>query len=323
MKKYLLFFASLFIFQLSVTAQNQIILDIHHKLGDADFSLNAPMKNNIGHDFMIDRMEYYMSGISILHDGGTETLIEDFWLLIDANKGEQALLGTFNIDEVGGIKFHIGVDSAHNHLDPAQYPAQHPLAPQFPSMHWGWIAGYRFIALEGYGGSNYDQALELHGLWDHNYFENEIPVSASADNGVITINLDADYVRALEDIEVNSGAIDHSSDFEALEALENFRDYVFTASATTTTTEDIANIQTFEVFPNPASGGISTLRFEAYTAREYEVWITDLLGQPVQHFELPNGETATELTFDQSGLYFVSLMQAGQVVMTKKLVVQR
>ena len=69
MKKFLLFAVLCSVASLSSSAQNNIQFNIHHKLGDVDFELNAGAKNNIDHDFYFKRVEYYISEISIVHDG--------------------------------------------------------------------------------------------------------------------------------------------------------------------------------------------------------------------------------------------------------------
>jgi hypothetical protein len=143
------FFCAIFLaLQLSTFAQNSILLHIHHKMGDLPFALNAGTQNNLGHDFEFTRLEYYLSGISIVHDNGINTQIDSLWILVNAAFPTEVDLGQHAITNVEAIHFFIGVDSLHNHGDPASYDPSHPLAPRNPSMHWGWASGYRFLALE-------------------------------------------------------------------------------------------------------------------------------------------------------------------------------
>ena len=254
-----LFTLSLLVFAtFGLLAQTNVQLTVHHKLGNEDFQLNMAAKNNMDNDFQYIRVEYYISEIILVHDGGTETMVEDLWVLVDASEEESTTvdLGEHNVTSLEGIKLHVGVDSAHNHLDPAGYASDHPLAPQFPSMHWGWAAGYRFAALEGWGGPQFNQKFELHGLTDQNYFTTEIELSEPAANGQLDIQLDADYIRALEDINVNSGVIFHGANGAAKQSLENFRDYVFSPSSGSTSAEDLSDAVNFSVFPNPVTTGV-------------------------------------------------------------------
>ena len=79
-----------------------------------------------------------------------ETAIPNKWVLVNASEATEVDLGSHDVTNVEAVHFHIGVDSSVNHSDPASYPMGHPLAPVFPSMHWGWAAGYRFVAIEGF-----------------------------------------------------------------------------------------------------------------------------------------------------------------------------
>lgn len=304
---------------MNTLAQNNIQLNIHHKLGEADFEMNMGAKNNLDHDFKVNRLEYYISEIYILHDGDVETLLEDVYILVDASEPTQVDLGNHEINQIAGMRFSIGVEKGANHSDPATYPSGHPLAPQFPSMHWGWAAGYRFVAYEGRGGSSYNQMFQLHGLEDENYFQTSIPVSASATDNQIVINIDADYARALEDIQVNSGLIVHGGFGAAQKCLENFRDYVFSPSGSITSAKDISEINHFKVFPNP-SDGYSIIDLSTTKDVVYQINVIDALGRTVHVFDRVQGSANLDLEINQSGLYFVNLIKDGFIVKTQKIV---
>lgn len=304
----------------SIYAQNNIQFTINHQLSDVDFEFNMGTKNNIDHDFNVTRLQYYISEISIIHDGGTETAIQDKWILVNANQPTQVDLGDHDVTAVEGVHFHIGVNEAVNHADPASYPAGHPLAPVFPSMHWGWAAGYRFVAIEGFGSSDYNQLYQLHGLEDDNYFKTEVPLMTTAENDTVSINIDGDYTRILEDIEVNSGVIAHGGFGAAKKALENFRDYVFTASSGSTATVDFSEITNFNIYPNPTANGSAALSISADKDLSYEVSINDVMGRQVQYFDNVQSNSVHDIYVEQPGVYVVNLIKNGQVVITRKLV---
>ncbi len=321
MKNFLLVLVVLSMLSTSLIAQNDVQLNIRHLLGDADFALNAAVQNNLGHDFKTTRLEYYISEITITHDGGMETTIEDLWILTNASEVTEVDLGNHNINTAEKISFYIGVDEAHNHLDPAQYPSTHPLAPQLPSMHWGWAGGYRFVAFEGEGGSNFNQTIELHGLGDENYFLTEVPVdfTVNEDNELI-ISLDADYTRALENIEMTAGAIVHGGYGDAKKCLENFRDYVFTMTAKTTSIVDFSEVNDFSVYPNPAEGGDFTINLETEDILIYQISVTDMLGKQVAYFDEVNANAAINVQVDEAGFYMINLIKEGQPIITRKLI---
>ena len=308
---------------IQTNAQNSIMLNIHHKLGDAEFVMNEASKNNMSHDFKVTRLEYYISEISLIHDGGNETLIEDLWILADASTPTEVSLGEYDVNTVEKIVLHIGVDEAHNHLDPTRWDSAHPLAPKSPSMHWGWNAGYRFIAYEGHGGANYNQLFQLHGLGDSNYFTTEVELNVTAENNTVIINLDADYARGLEDIAVNTGVIVHGENLEARQCLENFRDFVFTESGSTSSTVDFSEVSDFGLFPNPVFEGISTIRLELKdSGNTYDVSISTVEGRQTKyHSKVANGQVV-DFSDHAPGIYLVNLMKKGHVIQTQKLFVK-
>ena len=42
-----------------------------------------------------------------------------------------------------------GLKPEINHKNIAEYPPTHPLNPDVNGLHWGWMGGYVFLALEG------------------------------------------------------------------------------------------------------------------------------------------------------------------------------
>lgn len=284
--------------------------------------MNSPAKNNMDHDFEVTRLEYYISGITIIHDNGTATPVPDTWILVNAASATEVELGSFPITEVEAIHFTIGVDPEHNHLDPAGYDPSHPLAPKSPSMHWGWAAGYRFLALEGNGGPQYNQLIQLHGLGDQNYIKTRVNLNATVVNNEVTINLDADYTRALENISVNGGVIEHSETGDAQQALENFRNLVFSPSEMNTGISDVNTADHFTLYPNPTPDGLAYAIINSPEDEVYEMTVTDMLGRQISNEKQLNPNTTVEVNVPIAGIYFVRLIQNGKSVGVAKLISQ-
>ena len=319
MKRILLLSLAFFMLNAPVFSQNTVKLNINHELGLVPFAFNIGAQNNIGDDFKITRLEYYLSQFTLVHDGGMETNINNVYALVDASEGTVIDLGSHNITSVEAIKFYIGVDAATNHLDPASYDASHALAPKSPSMHWGWSSGYRFAALEGNGSSSYNQSIELHGLGDNNYYQAEIPVTATATNNEVIVDVYADYTRALENISVNSGVFKHGFDGAARTLLFNLSKNVFNSFSTSTI--DFSEVNNFNVFPNPTTGQ-TNISIETTEDFNYQVLITDVLGKTIELITDVKSNQPISTQIDNSGLYFVQLVKDGQTIITKKLLVQ-
>ncbi|GAB5539618.1 MAG: hypothetical protein Salg2KO_17210 [Salibacteraceae bacterium] len=210
----------------SIRAQTLIRLEIEHRLNEAPFALEKSFRSNVNDSLEYDRFEYYLSEITLHFSTGKDTVIPNLWVLANASEPTNITLGYHQENQVDSVTFHVGVDSAHNHLDPTLWEAWHPLAPKQFSMHWGWTSGYRFAAVEGYYANNVD--FEIHALDDKNYFATTfIPNIKSDSNATLQLSVYANYAQALRDIDVSNGLLTHGADDEAIDILENFRDHVF------------------------------------------------------------------------------------------------
>ena len=144
----------------SVNAKTLVKLKINHKMGDMAYAKNTQSTNNLGQNYDINRLEYYVSNIIVGHDGGALDTIKNKILLINPSGSfETYTLDSLNFTTIEFIQFSIGVDPIYNHSNPTGYAPGHPLAPKSPTMHWGWTAGYRFVAIEGKSGTKYDKSM--------------------------------------------------------------------------------------------------------------------------------------------------------------------
>ena len=299
-------------------AQKNVILTIQHKLGDANFSYNTTNSNDVGSTFKFSRVEYYMSGFTIIHDGGIETPVTtDTYILTDAFMNAVQILGTFNVTNVEGIKFHIGVDAPTNNEDPNQWPMSHPLAPQSPSMHWGWAAGYFFAAVDGLAGTSLNTGFEMHSLGNVNYFEQTVTVNGENSGDDVYINLDADYLEAVHGINVNAGPIDHGAGATDLTLIQNFRDRVFTAAATSPLSVGVSTVNDFKVFPNPSNGDFYINSNEQFASIE----LFDLTGRKVMDLPTQNAGIQ-QVSVSQSGVYILQVRTLNQEIFHSKVVVE-
>lgn len=323
MKKTNLFFTIILTLMMSqaLLAQTNVKFEIKHLLGEKPCVFDSVAQNNFAQDFTVTRLQYYISNIAITHDTGKVTNVTDYWMLVDASEQTLVDLGSFDIQQVEAISFYVGVGQDKNHADPALYPTSHPLGPKAPAMHWGWSAGYRFIAMEGHSGANMS-VYQLHGLGDVNYFKTEVisPMTTPFTNGVV-ISLDADYTRALENIDMSSGVFVHGDYGAAKQALLNFQGFVFSSGVTNTAIDDKLDAPVFQLFPNPTTIGQVSLRIQDELA-SYEVQVSDLLGRKVYQAKVAPSQTNVSLPIEDSGIYLVSLIKDDKSMATQKLVVK-
>ncbi len=310
-------------FSFSAFSQSDVYLKINHLLGTSPFAFNTTVSNNLFHNFDVNRMEYYISSISITHDGGAVTNISDTWILANASTPVNELLGNYNITAIESISFSIGVELPENHNDPSLLAASNPLAPKSPSMHWGWAAGYRFVAMQGMAGTTTpNQVFELHGLGDVNYFSQTILTAGTSDANGLVVELNADYEQAIKNISVASGIISHGEVNEAADMLKNFRDNVFTATEAIVAGVEIEKDDNhFKMYPNPKRNGEAlTFTYDGDLINP-TIEIVDLSGRVITIQQLDN---SNQFIFKglEKGVYFVNLKSInGEVSNTKKLIV--
>ena len=320
MKKAILPILALLVFCLPTQAQPFRLL-LSPRLGNAPFAMNTPVQAGT-YEYKITRLEYYVSNIRITHDGGQDTPLTDLYLLVRTEADSVFDLGTLTgIGNVESISFSIGIDQAHNHLDPSTYPAGHPLALHNPSMHWGWAGGYRFVAMEGLVGASFDNVFEVHALGDQNYKNTTVPATAQVEpNGDRTIRLNADYARLLENIDVSQGLISHGTIDEAATLLSNMHELVFSAQTTGTGTPAFEG--NFRLSANPMAAPEAAAVMSLPAGFDYRITLTDLAGRTIMNRTV--ADSATTLSFGNNvapGVYLVCLWQNERPVATEKLVV--
>ncbi|HEY9178761.1 MAG TPA: MbnP family protein [Flavipsychrobacter sp.] len=296
-------FAACFAFN-AAYAQTPVQLHINHQLSGGNFSFGQAAQNDLGNSFNVTRLEYYISRISIKHDGGMTTPVPNHYILANGGQAVVDDLGSFNITNVESISFHIGVDTPVNHADPSLQPSGHPLAPKSPSMHWGWSAGYRFVAMEGKSGTSLNQTYEIHALGDQHYFETTVPATGVMKNGKLVIAIKADYAMAIKGINISSGLIAHGDGGDEAKLLANFRDHVFSASSPVSVANHIERQPVFAIYPNPSTSGQATMRFEQGAERA-DIIVTDISGKTILVAGKAEGATTVELAPGKPGLYFV------------------
>jgi hypothetical protein len=243
----------------------------------------------------------------VIHDGGQETPAPNTYFLVNAFEPTTLDLGQMDVDHIEGIRFSIGVDSASNHLDPAQYEADHPLAYHNPSMHWGWIAGYRFIAYEGKSGNGLLYIFQIHTIGNDLYRTVNLATGAETDGDTRVIPLAADYGQLLVDIDVSGGLYAHGNLNEARTASDNMADFVFQALLSSNklpSREDVGMM----LWPNPATDRHATVGLDLPADFHGELVVRNALGQLVMSRPMAGGSQQVPITAMAPGLYLVQLI---------------
>ena len=326
-KSTLILFLFLFLQNVEVFGvQTPIVLDLRGKLGTETFALGKVVPASAGGQyFSLTRLQYYVSNIVIVHDGNVNTPLVETHLLVNPATQSKYALGWIDCQNIEGIKFTVGVDAIHNHQDPANYPPGHPLAFQDPSMHWGWSAGYRFVVIEGYGGTsptNVNALFQIHSVGDELTRNVDLTVNGVAANGSIEIPIDADYTNVIAGINVSFGLINHSNENEAVEMMDNMNTIVFTPGTPTDMREleNSKNRNQIVVFPQPVSSHES-MSIQFSNAAHRNVVVRDVLGREVYSVSTEEMQLSIPSLHTTSGVYIISA-ECNGVVTNNKVVVE-
>ncbi len=313
------------VFSQSLSAQMNVSLHMHQKLGDQPFALNAAATAPDNYAMKVTRMQYYISEIKIMHDGGQMAPVTDMHLLVSAQKDSLFSLGSFDVTAIEGIEFSIGVDPAFNHLDPASYPASDPLAPKNPTMHWGWTAGYRFIAFEGKSSNNgttFPDVFQIHTVDDANYKTVTVPAQGVMVGDQMIINIDADYIKLLTGVNVQGGVNSHASTGPSATIATNMQNYVFTPSVLTSGTVEPNVVGSFAISPNPSNGS-AVMKYDLPGYEQLTLTVSDLAGRTVFTQKLNGSQQSVSLETNwQSGIYVARIFSGDKFLALEKLVVQ-
>lgn len=315
MKIYIL----LFIFGISWfngAAQKEVWLSVSHFLGNDSFALERPFKNNLDYYIKMSRFDYYISNVSLFHDGGKEIKVPDVYILSKDGKNFQTYLGSFPISGLDSVAFYVGVDSVNNHADPALWPAGHALAPTFPDMHWGWAAGYRFSAIEGSNGPDFFYQYQLHPIGDELFYRTLVPARGKIQHDTLLIELQADCAKSLDNINFSKVVFDHGAGKDAVNVMKNFAASVFKAADGTSSVKTTQN-QHVLVTPNPTNTSFFVMP-EGTLQMADVISVYDRLGRLVLSQKVYSWPC--ELNLPESGSYFAQLTAAGKILGTVQLV---
>lgn len=321
MKKFLLICIAVLVANSAFSQVKSVFLNINHAIEKSQVVLNTQVYSAPnGVKYKLKRLQYYISDVSITHDGGEITKLNKVYLLVDP-KTINYYLGDFEINTVENIDFKIGVDSLTNHGDPSLYPSGHPLAPQNPSMHWGWASGYRFAAIEGdsdSGNGQFADIFEFHTIGDDLYTAVSVKTGSEIKDGNLHITLNSDYNKLFNNINLFGGIIQHGNLSPNDILMANFKD-VFTGTKLTSVFNPLSS---FNInFQNPASN-----LYIQYKSSENQVDFSlfDVHGNKVMFLENLVGEGIISGNESlPSGLYIFNFGKKNKVFETGKIIINK
>jgi cytochrome c peroxidase len=161
----------------------------------------------------VERLDLLLSGLSLQREDGSWIESQDWQGFVSL--GKKAVVPVADGLPAGrytAVRFEVGLPTALNAADPAQWAVGHPLHPDTCGLHWGWLGGYVFLALEGRW-KKPDGSLggfSFHLATDERLARVEVPVSFQG-GGPVTLRLGLDAATLLAGIDlVRDGDVSHS-----------------------------------------------------------------------------------------------------------------
>lgn len=277
-------------------AQTDINLNLHHKFEGSDFQYNATYILD-GKAVKLTRVQYYLSGFEITHDGGQTLSMPDTYVLGSGNVTAYSL-GQENITSVEGLSFDLGVDSARNHMGTSSWTAGHPLSSQSPSMDWNWPDGYFFWTISGLVDDNNDgtpnKNFEFHGIGDQ-LLRNVDPLTGMSVSGsTITLDVYVNVADWLKNFDLSTVGFAHDGGAKNMALGDNTNDEsVFTLDAPLGLSTAV--IDENKIFADYSVPYAPTIYYDLTTQNTVDIKVYDMNGRVV----LESNDLAPE------GNYFV------------------
>ena len=240
-----LFFYFLTFFSFSYFSQKEVFIHLVPNVNNTPFNLNVDFNGLDGKSFNIDHFDYYISDISLTHDGGNSTSFLDssHTYLIEPDNFIISL-GLLNLNSIEEIEFTMGVPSRYNTIsgsnsqDISAFPLTHPLSFQSPSMYWGWSTGYMHMIIGGNvdndNNGTPETYFELHNLGNQNQQTVSLMsiIQTNTSSNRIDVYLQCNIEQWLKNISLSSVGVLHGESGQNQQLLDNVsNESVFTQAA--------------------------------------------------------------------------------------------
>jgi len=129
----------------------QVRLELNPVWRGRPLVLAQPIKDGKLTGFSLTRLDGLLSELALQRTNGT-WLKSDAWHVFFSVEQQRltAMADGLPPEPFQAIRFRVGVEAKTDTSDPQVWPPGHPLHPDVCGLHWGWSAGYVFLAVEGH-----------------------------------------------------------------------------------------------------------------------------------------------------------------------------
>ena len=309
----------LFLILSSCLFSKDVYLNILHQVGGEAYIKDEKVYIINSNEVKLKRLQYYLTNFTLIDKNGNKIETPTKYLLINADSNDY-FLGDIDIDSVASMEFYFGIEEKINHSDPSVWEVGHPLNLTYASMHWGWAAGYRFLAVEGVTKdlwSNWKNEFQFHLVGDQYYGKIQIdqPLTlVDSETGHYKIQLLADFKDLFQDVNLISNNFNHGSGGSNDIIATNVKSGRFLTSPKVLSVEKLANLS---VYPNPTSDFVN-IDFADLNTQNLSIQIVDINGNIVLE-ETAQQLKRIDLKKLSSGTYFVNILENSKILKSVKI----
>ena len=306
-------------------AQTDIKINLEHQFEGAPFAYGTTYMLD-GTAVSISRVQYYLSGFEITHDGGTVTTMPDSYILGSGNISNYTL-GNEAVTNLEGINFDLGVDNLTNHMGTSNWPSNHPLSAQSPSMDWSWPSGYFFWVFEGLVDDNADgtpnKVFGLSGIGDILHTDVNSFTGINATGGVITLPFQVNVADWLKNLDLIQVGADHSASANNVQVGDNTNgETVFTLNSAVLSLDEATETKS-EIYANYQLPYAPTIFYNLATTNNVDIKIYSMSGAVVLESKDQNFEGNYFIRRELETGSYIIVFSNGELEESLKFVVQK
>jgi len=190
-------------------------INFYPKVGNDALVYNQEYTVN-GRKLKFTKAQFYVSAVRLSKAGSSSTPPEMPYALVQSLETNYDF-GTVDAGTYSALEFEIGVDSLANHGDPTQWGATHPLyVNSLYASYWDWSQGYVFMKLEGYVDTSAATNGTASAGFAYHIGNDEmlravtISLNKTIEGSNAAIELNVDYAKLLEDVDLQTELQTHS-----------------------------------------------------------------------------------------------------------------
>jgi len=298
----------------------EVILKINHHNDGQKVVLNDIIYTVNSYETKFQRLQYYMTNFQLIDENNNEINGLEKYVIVDVNTSEYKI-GDVSESNFSKISYNFGIEKSVNNGDPSIWPKGHPLSLENDfeaQMHWGWSAGYRFLAIEGVTKdifNRWNNVFQFHLVGNQYYSRITNDIKSYEENGKIYIEFNINLTDILYNVNLISDNFIHGSGGSNDVIASNVKNgNVFKTQVLSV--KDL--FPELKITPNPANDFIN-LENGSINITNFEFNIYNSNGEFISNFNANNSNIFDVSNFT-TGAYYLQITNNNELIKTIKFI---